>query len=70
MQLSRWKKPKKFQRVMIKAGFPVWRARRTWVAMRAWHSVRRAEVLIVLGLEWFRRQGLVFLNDYTMTPTK
>ena len=28
MQLAKWKKPKKFQRAMITAGVPVWRARR------------------------------------------
>ena len=70
MQLAKWKKPKKFQRVMIAAGFPVERARRTWVAMRARRSVRREEVRMVLSLQWFRNHGLVFLNDYTMAPTK
>jgi RNA-directed DNA polymerase len=70
MQLAKWKKPRKFQRVMIAAGFPVWRARRTWVAMGAWRSVCRPEVRIVLGLQWFRKQGLVFLNDYATAPTE
>ena len=69
MQLSKWKKPGKFQRVMIAAGYSVRRARRTWVGMKAWRSVLRDEVRMVLGLEWFRTLGLVFLNDYTLAPT-
>ncbi len=64
MQLAKWKKPGKFQRAMIAAGFPAWRARRTWVRMAAWRSVNRKEVKIVLCREWFRRMGLVFLIDY------
>ncbi len=70
MQLAKWKKPRKFQRVMIAAGYPARRARRIWVAMRAWRSVRREEVRTVLGLDWFRKLGLVFLNDHTMAPTE
>ena len=64
IQLSKWKKPRKFQRVMIAAGFPAWEARRTWVAMKAWRSVRRKEVRFVLSPEWFRELRLVFLTDY------
>jgi len=71
MQLAKWKKPGKFQRAMIAAGFPVWRARRTWVRMAAWRSVNRKEVKIVLCREWFREMGLVFLIDYsTLAPTE
>jgi RNA-directed DNA polymerase len=70
MQLAKWKKPGKFQRVMIAAGVPPWRARKTWVAMKAWRSVRREEVRIILGLDWFRKIGLVFLNDYTPAPSE
>jgi len=69
MQLAKWKKPKKFQRAMIQAGIPVWRARRVWVAMRSWQSASRREVLRVLDLDWFRRLGLVFLQDYLAAPT-
>jgi group II intron reverse transcriptase/maturase len=69
MQLAKWKKPKKFQRAMIHAGIPVWRARRIWVAMRSWQSASRREVLRVLDLDWFRSLGLVFLQDYLAAPT-
>ena len=49
MQLAKWKKPRKFQPAMIAAGVPAWRARRTWVKMKAWRSVNRKEVKIVLS---------------------
>lgn len=70
MQLAKWKKPGKLQRVMIAAGVPVGRARRTWVAMRSWRSVRREEVRIIRGLQWFCRIGLVSLNDDTPAPSE
>jgi group II intron reverse transcriptase/maturase len=70
MQLAKWKKPKKFQRAMIAAGVPVWRARRVWVAMRSWQSASRREVLRVLDLDWFRSLGLVFLQDYLAAPIR
>ena len=69
MQLAKWKKPKKFQRAMINAGVPVWRARRVWVAMRSWQSANRREVLRVLNADWFRSLGLVFLHDYSAAST-
>jgi group II intron reverse transcriptase/maturase len=65
MQLKKWKKPAKFQRMMIRAGAPMYYAHRTWMRMSAWQSVLRREVRFVLSLEWFRRHGLVFLHDYT-----
>jgi len=65
MQLRKWKKPKKFQRVMMKAGFRPYEAHRTWVNMRRWRSIYRKEVLIVLCREWFRRLGLIFLDNFT-----
>lgn len=65
MQLKKWKKPQKFQRMMIRAGFTPEIARRTWVKMDRWQSVFRREVLIVCDLAWFRRQRLLFLDDYT-----
>lgn len=43
MQLKKWKKPRKFQRVMIKAGFKPQQARRVWVKMDKWQSVSRRE---------------------------
>lgn len=64
MQLAKWKKPRKFQRMLRRAGFPSGEAKRTWVQMRQWHSVYRKEVKMLLTLKWFRAQGLVFLHDY------
>ena len=64
-----WKKPRKFQRVMISRGFAAAHAWRTWVAMRRWQSVYRKEVLMVMSLEWFREMGLVFLEDFILAPT-
>jgi len=65
MQLKKWKKPKKFQRMMILAGYPVEEAKRTWVKMDRWQSVARRPVRFVLNLKWFRRRGLLFLDDFT-----
>jgi RNA-directed DNA polymerase len=69
MQLKKWKKPNKFQRIMISRGFPAVEAHKTWVAMKKWQSVHRKEVRMVIGLEWFRIMGLVFLDDFTLSPT-
>jgi RNA-directed DNA polymerase len=65
MQLKKWKKPRKFQRMMIRAGFKPSEARRVWVKMNKWQSVNRKEIRFVLNLQWFRRQGLMFLDDFT-----
>ena len=54
MQLKKWKKPKKFQRMMIRAGYPAYEARRTWIKMNKWQSVSRRPVRFVLNLKWFR----------------
>jgi RNA-directed DNA polymerase len=70
MQLVKWKKPKKLQRIMIKSGFPVWESRRTWVEMDKWRSIYRKKVRMVLCLKWFRQMGLVFLEDFTPAPTR
>jgi len=64
-QLKKWKKPNKFQRMMIRAGYKPDDAHRTWVKMNRWQSVNRKEVRFVMNLYWFRTQGLVFLNDFT-----
>lgn len=64
MQLKKWKKPKKFQRMMIRAGYKIEDAKSIWVKMNCWQSVNRKEVLFTLNLEWFRRSGLIFLSDY------
>ena len=65
MQLKKWKKPRKFQRMMIRAGFQPHEARRTRVKMNRWQSVNRKEVRFVLNLRWFRKEGLFFLHDFT-----
>ena len=65
MQLKKWKKPRKFQRMMIRAGFKPHVARRVWVRMTKWQSVTRKEVRFVMDRKWFRRQGLIFLHDFT-----
>ncbi len=70
MQLKKWKKPKKFQRMMIRLGFPVEQARKTWVKMDTWKSVKRLIVKYVLNLKWFRRQRVFFLDDYTQRNLK
>ncbi|MGZ3804235.1 MAG: group II intron reverse transcriptase/maturase [Thermodesulfobacteriota bacterium] len=65
MQLKKWKKPKKFQRMMIRMGYTSKVANSTWVNMKRWRSVNRPEVKTVLPNEWFKRLGLVFLDNYT-----
>ena len=65
IQLKKWKNPVKFQRIMIRAGYNPTEARKTWVKMDRWQSVERKEVLFTLNLKWFKRQGLIFLDDYT-----
>ena len=65
MQLKKWKKPRKFQRMMIRAGFKPQQAHRVWVKMNKWQSMARREVRFVMDLKWFRRQGLIFLHDFT-----
>jgi RNA-directed DNA polymerase len=64
MQLKKWKKPSKFQQIMMKAGWKVEEAKRTWLRMNRWQSVNRKEVKYTLNLKWFRDIGLVFLSDY------
>lgn len=66
MQLKKWKKPAKFQRVMIAAGADPSVAKRVWVNMRRWRSTLRQEVRYVMNLAWFRDRQLVFLNDYAL----
>ncbi len=65
MQLKKWKNPRKFQRMMIRAGYKPYEARRAWVKMNRWQSVIRKEVRFVMNLQWFRRQGVIFLHDFT-----
>lgn len=66
MQLKKWKKPRKFQRIMLKAGFDPQKAYRVWIKMNRWQSVMRQPVRYVLNLDWFRARGLVFLHDFTV----
>ena len=66
-QLKKWKKPRKFQRIMIKAGFDPHEAHRVWLKMNRWQSVMRRPVRFVMNLQWFRARGLVFLHDWTST---
>lgn len=69
VQLKKWKKPRKFQRVMMKAGFAPQQARRVWIKMNRRQSVDRKEVRFVLNLQWFRQLGLFCLHEFTMaTP--
>ena len=65
MQLKKWKNPHKFQRMMIKARYKPQEAHRVWIRMNKWQSVGRKEVCFVMNLKWFRKQGLLFLNDFT-----
>lgn len=65
MQLKKWKKPKKFQRMMITQGMNPKEAKETWVNMRKWKSALRREVKFTLNLNWFRRLGLISLVNYT-----
>jgi group II intron reverse transcriptase/maturase len=66
MQLKKWKKARKFQHIMIKSGFGVKEARKTWVKMNKWQSINRKEVRFVMNKEWFRKKGLIFLHDFTL----
>ena len=69
VQLKKWKNPRRFQHYAIKAGLPPDQAR-IWVKMNKWQSTTRKEVRIVMNLEWFKRQGLIFLHDYTNATLK
>ncbi|WP_260296019.1 group II intron reverse transcriptase/maturase [Sedimenticola hydrogenitrophicus] len=66
IQLKKWKKPGKFQRIMIRAGFDPKEAHRVWIKMNRWQSVMRRPVRFVMNLDWFRELKLVFLHDYTI----
>ena len=62
MQLKKWKNPRKFQRMMIQAGYKPHEAQRVWMQMNKWQSVDRKETRFVMNLTWFRNQGLYFLH--------
>ncbi|MDR4503803.1 MAG: hypothetical protein MRK01_03295 [Candidatus Scalindua sp.] len=65
MQLKKWKKPGKFQRMMYRAGYKAVEAKKTWVKMSKWQSVTRPQVRFVLSLKWFRQKGLISLDSFT-----
>ena len=68
-QLKKWKKPKKLQRAMMAAGYSPQEARRIWVRMNRWQSVNRKEVRFAMNLTWFKKRGLISLNDFAQaTP--
>jgi group II intron reverse transcriptase/maturase len=50
-QLKKWKKPRKFQRIMIKTGFNPKEAHRVWLKMDRWQSVMRRPVRFVMNLD-------------------
>ena len=68
VQLKKWKKPRKFQRIMIESGFKPQQAHRVWIRMNKWQSVSRKEARFVMNLAWFRQHGLIFLYDFTQSP--
>ncbi len=65
MQLKKWKKPEKFQRMMVRTGYKVVDARKTWIKMSKWQSVTRPQVRFVLNVKWFRQMGLISLDRFT-----
>ncbi len=66
IQLKKWKKPGKFQRIVIKVGFEPKEAYRVWIKMNRWQSVMKRPVRFVMNLNGFRERGLVFLHDSTL----
>ena len=66
MQLKKWKKPRRFQHMMILAGYKPEEAKKTWMRMNRWQSVQRKEAKFTMKLQWFRDRELIFLNDWTI----
>ena len=62
MQLKKWKNPRKFQRMMIKAGYKAHEAQRIWMRMNKWQSVNRKQTRFVMNIKWFKKQELYFLH--------
>jgi len=56
--------PRKFQRMMTRAGYNRNKAWCTWMRMTTWQSVKRREVCFVMNLQWFRQRGLIFLKSF------
>lgn len=65
MQLKKWKNPRKFQRMLIRAGYSPRKTQRVWIRMNKWQSTMRKEVRIAMDLKWFRKKGLLFLDKFT-----
>lgn len=42
------------------------KVRMVWVKMNKWQLVGRKEVRFVMNLEWFRKQGLLFMHDFSL----
>jgi RNA-directed DNA polymerase len=55
---------------MIKSGYRPQEAHKTWIRMDKWQSVIRKEVRFVMNLGWFREQGLIFLDDFTLAKSQ
>jgi group II intron reverse transcriptase/maturase len=68
MQLKKWKKPKRFQTMLIKAGFHPDEAKKVWVKMDKWRSAKRMEVQFVLTPNWFNEIGLFSLDSIMKGP--
>jgi RNA-directed DNA polymerase len=64
MQLKKWKNPRKFQRILARSGYKPPSKGKVWLKMSKWQSVMRPEVKHVLNLQWFRKMGLVILEDF------
>jgi hypothetical protein len=45
-------------------------AQRVRVQMKKWQSTMRKEFRIVMKLEWFKKEGLISLHDYTNATLK
>jgi len=60
-QLKKWKKPGKFQRIMIRAGYDPKDAHRVWIKMNRWQSVMRRAVRFVMNPN---------LHDFTLALSR
>jgi len=69
-QLKKWKKPRKFQRLILQTGFDPKEVHRVWIKMDRWQLVMRRPVRFEMNLEWFRERGLVFLHDFTIAVSR
>ena len=49
-KIKKWKNPRKFQRMMINAGYKPYEAQRIWMRMNKWQSVNRKEARFVMNI--------------------